>query len=609
MNAARFDRILRQVLVVPLFVLLVGAGFLLWQIRLTNATVSDIQGADERIEQTIYIEKLIVDQETGLRGYEITRDPAFLEPYRAAETKIVDRLKSRRALAGTDARRRAVSDLMTAYETWQMGFANPVIATIASGGDTSDVELNLSGKRQMDEIRARINELNTYSENRLAEYNENWKRRTRTLTVALICTAILLGLLIGIYMRRLLQEVSAAFRQSHQVLRARAEQAFQSEQKLRTTLQSIGDAVVTCDPAGRVQSMNPVAEQLTGWTEKEAHGQAIASVFHIVAESTREPIENPIERVRRLNRFVGLTDHTILVRRDGSELFIDDSGAPIRDKTGEMMGVVLVFRDVTMAKKSREALIATEKLAVAGRLAATIAHEIHNPLDSVSNLLFLMDGESTPEESVQFLALARQEITRVTQISRAMLSLYRESRAPVAIDLKDMLESILLLMERRFSSLGVAAEADLPPGLIVHGFPAELRQVFTNLLTNAAEASSPKAAEAAPQAGAAPIVVRVSASAYPAQFASDGLRREAGAVVSIEDHGPGIPEEIRESLFKPFFTTKGEQGTGLGLWVSQGIIGKHGGALELISSTDAERHGTTIEVYLAAEPVIHPAGD
>ena len=605
MNAARFDRILRQVLFVPLFALLVGAGFLLWQMRQTNATVSDIEGADERIAQTISIEKLIVDEETGLRGYEITHDPVFLEPYRAAEASLPDQLASRRAEARTDARRRNISDLITAYDTWHMGFANPVIATVAAGGDASDVELNLAGKRQMDEIRTRIDDLNKFSERRLDEYNDNWRRRTRTLTVALVCTAILLGLVIGLYVRRLLHEVSAAFRQSHQVLRARAEQAFRSEQKLRTTLQSIGDAVVTCDPGGRIESMNPVAEQLTGSTEKEAQGKAIESVFQIVDQTTREPIENPIERVRRLNRIVGLADHTVLIRRDGTELFIDDSGAPIRDKTGQMTGVVLVFRDVTMAKKSREALIANEKLAVAGRLAATIAHEIHNPLDSVSNLLFLMDGESTPEESAQFLALARQEITRVTQISRAMLSLYRESRAPVAIDLKDMLESILLLMERRFASLGVAAEADLPPGLTVHGFPAELRQVFTNLLTNAAEASSPQAA----QAGAAPPLVRIRAVACAAHLGADGLRREPGAVVSIEDNGPGIPEAIRESLFKPFFTTKGEQGTGLGLWVSQGIVGKHGGALELISSTDPEQHGTTIEVYLAADPVIHPAGD
>ena len=144
-------------------------------------------------------------------------------------------------------------------------------------------------------------------------------------------------------------------------------------------------------------------------------------------------------------------------QKDGNEIFIDDSGSPIRDKQGKLIGVVLVFRDITMAIKSQEALLANEKLAVAGRLAATIAHEIHNPLDSVSNLLFLMDGQSTPQEirsSSSTLAKGRRSPAS-PRSARAMLSLYREAKSPVAINIKEMLESILLLMERRFAALGV----------------------------------------------------------------------------------------------------------------------------------------------------------
>ena len=618
MNAARFDRILRQVLIVPLLALLAGAGFLYWQIHQANAAVANIQGADDRIQQTIYIESLITDEETGLRGYETTHDPVFLEPFHAAEARLPAVLQGRLAEARSDERRNQLSALITQYDTWHQGFALPIIATIGAGGQTNDVDLNLAGKRQMDEIRSRIAALDEYSQMRRTEYKQAWQRETRTLILGLILSAIVLGLVLGFYIRRLLKDVSAAFRQSHNVLRIRAEQAFRSEQRLRTTLQSIGDAVVTCGPEGHIESLNAVAEQLTGWPAAEAQGRRIENVFHIVDEITREPIENPVAKVMRLNRIVGLANHTVLIRKDQSELFIDDSGAPIRNKSGEITGVVLVFRDITLAKKSREALLANEKLAVAGRLAATIAHEIHNPLDSVSNLLFLMDGESTPEESAQFLALARQEITRVTQISRAMLSLYRESRAPVPIDLKEMLESILLLMERRFAALGVSVSADLPEGLVIHGFPAELRQVFTNLLTNAAEAanaaaqsqlSQSQAAQAPAEAATELPAISITAEACNAHIGHDGLRREAGALVSIADNGTGIPESIRENLFKPFFTTKGERGTGLGLWVSRGIISKHGGALDLISSTAAQDHGTTIELYLAGDPVIHPAGD
>jgi PAS domain S-box-containing protein len=343
--------------------------------------------------------------------------------------------------------------------------------------------------------------------------------------------------------------------------------------------------------------MNPVAEQLTGWLDIEARGQPLTKVFSIFNNKTREPMEDPVLRSTRLNHTVKLGEDTLLIRKDGSELQIDDSLAPIRDKHSHPIGFILVFRDVTMARKSQQALLANEKLAVAGRLAATIAHEIHNPLDSISNLLFLMDGPSSPEESAHFLTLARQETERVTQISRAMLSLYREARAPVAIDLKDMLESILLLMARRFHALGVTVETHLPPDLIIHGFPAELRQVFTNLLSNAAEA------------GGSGSIVTLTAEPEPEHVSQDGLRREPGALVSVTDEGPGVPEQVQSKLFQPFFTTKGEQGTGLGLWVSRGIIIKHGGEISLTSSQAPDHHGTTVAVFLATNPIINAGGD
>ena len=186
--------------------------------------------------------------------------------------------------------------------------------------------------------------------------------------------------------------------------------------------------------------MNPVACELTGWSAAGGKGTASSNeVFRIVNEKTRESVENPVEKVKRLDRVMGVAQSTVLIRKDGTELHIADSGSPIRDHAGKMSGVVLVFRDVTMERKTQDALLANEKLAVAGRLAATIAHEIHNPLDAVSNLLYLMETGSTPEESRQFMALAEQELARVTQISRAMLGLYRESKAPVQVDLKEML--------------------------------------------------------------------------------------------------------------------------------------------------------------------------
>jgi signal transduction histidine kinase len=287
-----------------------------------------------------------------------------------------------------------------------------------------------------------------------------------------------------------------------------------------------------------------------------------------------------------------LANHTVLVRKDGSEIAIDDSGAPIRNENGEPLGVVLVFRDITMQRRTRAALIANEKLAVAGRLAATIAHEIHNPLDAVANLLYLLQHDPQDPEAKHFLEVAQTELARVTQISRAMLSLYRESRAPVKVNLKEMLEDLLLLMDGRFHSLGVTVTSDLPDGMTVEGYPAELRQVFTNLIGNAAEAAG----------SGGKIHVRATHAA--AGLDNAGEPQPEGAIVEVVDNGPGIAPEAKDHLFQPFFTTKGERGTGLGLWVSQGIVRKHGGTIELVPNDRAR--GTTARVFLAAKPVIEP---
>jgi PAS domain S-box-containing protein len=611
-NSASFDQILRQVFLVPVLTILLGAGALAWQLNQAYRTAAQIQIADETITRTEELMAMAVDQETGLRGYQITSDTRFLDPYNKAVEKFPQRLAELRA-ADTNARyRSSIDNLEAAHGLWQHGFAEPLIATIHAGAETGDIDLNLSGKRQMDGVRQRIAVMADTSRELRDGYISRWRQQVHLMLTGLILFAVIIGLIIGLFTRRQLQDVSSAFRQSHNILRIRAEQAFRSEQKLRTTVQSIGDGVITCDAEGSIETMNDVAQRLTGWTAVDARGTQLDLVFRVISHTTRQPKENPVATVQRLNQEVLWADNTILIQKDGTEIFIDDSGAPIRDKQGTLIGIVLVFRDVTIAIKSQEALLANEKLAVAGRLAATIAHEIHNPLDSVSNLLFLMDGQSTPEETAQFLVLARQEIARVTQISRAMLSLYRESKTPVPIDLKEMLESILLLMERRFLSLGVNVVPDLPQGIIIHGFPAELRQVFTNLLTNAAEAASAMFApgqspdfsfpDIAPHPGA---IVHVTARFCAAGMHSSGLWRDAGALVTVHDSGPGIPDAILGNLFKPFFTTKGERGTGLGLWVSRGIMTKHGGSIELHSSTDCLQHGTTATVFLAANPTIN----
>lgn len=596
MNLRQFQRILQQVLLIPIIALSAAACALYLQLQAANRTVDLIQQSDARISRLTMLSRLIVDQETGLRGYQTTLDPSFLQPYIDAGTKLPEVFDSLAGVPGTDSvQHRAIVLLREQHRTWQNGFAEPLIAMIEGGGDTRDVGLNLQGKQYMDQMRENIAGIMQRAEDRRTARIVRWQGQVRWAVTALFVLAIGVGLLIGLFSRNRLHAVSVAYRSSLEALGRRAEEIFRSEQELRTTLTSIGDGVITCDPEGRIQMMNTVAEELTGWHSDEAVGRPVEEVFRIVDEGSRESVENPIDKVRRLDGVVDLSNHTVLIRKNGVELHISDSGAPIRDKAGKILGVVMVFRDITMERRTQEALLANEKLAVAGRLAATIAHEIHNPLDAVANLLYLMRTGSTAEENGQYLAMAEKELTRVTEISRAMLGLYRESTAPVPVDLKGMLDEILLLMNRRLQSLGVTVQAELMPGISINGFPAELRQVFTNLILNAAEA-----------VGRGGMVCLTITPEF--RRVSGGTHDEVrGATVTVSDNGPGIPEHILLQLFQPFFTTKGQKGTGLGLWVSRGIVTKHGGTIDMSSDTRPESHGTRVAVHLVSIPVLEQA--
>ena len=583
-------------MILPVVACLMLAPVLVWETSESTVTVGQIEQSDQRIALARSIETLVVDEETGLRGYQVTSDPRFLQPYHDAEPRMAQAIAQLQSVAGPE-ETRSLNQFVQEHQTWHQGFAEPLITLIAAGGRANDDDLNLTGRSRMDAMRSLLAQIVGYSEQRSAERRTEFRRQTRHVLTTLVILAGVIGLVIGLFTRDRLQDVSAAFRRSLDLQRSRAEELFQSEQHLRTTLASIGDGVVSCDADGKVELMNPIAQELTGWLESQARGRPIGEVFHIINETTRQPVENPVTKVQRLNRVVAIANHTVLIRKDGSELSIDDSGAPIRNKAGELTGVVMVFRDITMERRTRAALLANEKLAVAGRLAATIAHEIHNPLDSVANLLYLLQHDPKDAEARHFLDIAQSELARVTQISRAMLSLYRESKAPVPVDLKDMLDDLLLLMEGRFNTLGVTVTSDLPHGIVVDGFPAELRQVFTNLITNAAEAAA--------QGGT--VLVRIIPQ--HAGLNPSGQMLEEGAIVEIIDNGPGILPEVRDHLFQPFFTTKGERGTGLGLWVSQGIIRKHAGSIHLFSNSEGANRGTTVSVFLASKPIIEPGGD
>ena len=585
MNLSQLNRVLLQTLLIPVVALMFIAAVLSLQIQSAERTVAKMRKTDSNIAAATLATALMVDEESGLRGYQVTANEIFLQPYDYSQAPLDNALHDLRdGLSQEGSDPREVDYFIVAHNTWRNSFAAPLIAATRAGQNIHDSGLNLRGKAQMDALRERLNSIIEGQKAQRTLIVETWQRQVQETLEILVALALLIGLAIGVFARNRLHQVSAAFQTTLESLRFNAHRTFESEQRLRTTLTSIGDGVVVCDVDGRIELMNSAAQQLTGWSHADAFRQPLEEVFRIVNETTREPLETPFSVVKRLQRVVGLSNHAVLLSRNGSEIYVDDSGAPIHDRSGKLVGVVMVFRDITEQRRSQAALLATEKLAVAGRLAATLAHEIHNPLDAVGNLLYLMQNGSTPEESAQFLRLAGQELDRVTQISRAMLGMYRESKTPVAINVKEMLESVLLLLNRQMSQNQMEVRTDFAPEASVTGYPVELRQVFVNLLTNAADASSKGSR----------IEVRTELRRSGAKAGS----RQPGVAITISDNGAGISDAAMPQLFQPFFTTNGEHGTGLGLWVSHGIVEKHGGTIEIESSTDEQNHGTKITVFL-----------
>jgi len=326
--------------------------------------------------------------------------------------------------------------------------------------------------------------------------------------------------------------------------------------------------------------MNTVAQMLTGWTKEEALEQPLSEVFKVVNEQTREPLPRLTGPVDPQAHNATPESPALLLARDGREIVIARSAAPIRDAGGKAMGIVVVFRDITEARKSEQALVASEKVAVTGRLAASIAHEIHNPLDSVATLHYLLKTEEDPEKRDHYLAMAQQELSRTLQISRAMLSLYRESKKPVEVHLPALINDVILLHDRKLRDAEINITRHYETPGIISAYPGEIRQVVTNVIANAIEAAG--------QGGR--INVNITSGSI-----HDG---ELGTVFVVEDNGPGIDPAIREKLFQPFVTTKGEKGTGLGLWVSQGIVHKHGGTMKISNSSRSGMNGASVRVFL-----------
>lgn len=361
-------------------------------------------------------------------------------------------------------------------------------------------------------------------------------------------------------------------------LPGRAE-AIPLQELLAAIVDDSGDAILSKSLDGTILTWNKAAERMYGYRADEMIGRNVSRLL---------PPDRPQEVTEILRRLRGgeKIEHfeTSRQTKDGNTVQVSLTISPVHDEHGQVIAASTIARNITQTKMAEEALRNSERLAVAGRMAATIAHEINNPLETVTNVLYLLSRHARLDEAArQHLKIADEELRRIAQITRSTLGLYRErDTTPGTVSLSEMIDNLLMFYQRQVQSLGVKVEKHFDSSGRVIGVSGELRQVVANVMANAIDALSVTGTK---------LQLHVYESADWRDLGKRGIR------VVVADDGPGMNAETQANLFHPFYTTKGQKGTGLGLWVSQGIINKHGGSIRLRSRT-GPRHGTCFVIFL-----------
>lgn len=363
--------------------------------------------------------------------------------------------------------------------------------------------------------------------------------------------------------------------------RKRAEEALrESEERFRTIAETAADGIFRIDQQSRILFANRAAEKIFGYSANEMVGKNLTM---LMPEYLREVHRIALDRYSRTGaRHIDWERVEVTgLHKDGREIALELSlGESFKGTQRLFTGFV---RDVTDRKQMEEKLRITEKLAATGRLAATISHEINNPLEAVTNYIYLARrNTAVPEQVRTLLESAHRELKRVGLIARQTLGFYRDTTSPVDVNVAELLHEIFELYRGRISYKGVQLETRFRETCKVRALQGELRQVFSNILVNAIEAS--------PDEGKLIVSVKPVLS-------SKG-REDAGVQVSIADNGPGIPVSACKRIFEPFYSTKQNVGTGLGLWVSKSLVQKHRGWIRFRSSTTPGRNGTVFTVFL-----------
>ncbi len=355
----------------------------------------------------------------------------------------------------------------------------------------------------------------------------------------------------------------------------RTEELRASEAQFRTKaelLELATEAIIVRDLKGTIQFWNAGAETLYGWSRDEAIGQDLHGLLQTVFPVARNHIEEMLAEKRSWQ------GNLVQQARNGREIVV----ASRKTLNHEGGAVLEVNRDITGQMRAEEALRESEKLAAMGRVAGIIAHEINNPLAAITNIFYLLRNHpSLSPEARGYADAAEQELVRVSHITRQTLSFYRESKQPTPVRVHELLDDVLELQHRAFQANKIKLRKKYFSASNVTGFPVELRQVFMNLIANAIQAM--------PEGGT--LRLHVSET-------TDWMSNRRGPSISLIDTGAGIKPEDAQRLFEPFYSTKAAKGTGLGLWISKGILQKYSGRISYRSYRRKDGCVTCFRVFI-----------
>ncbi len=579
-------------------------GFLLAVVLLLGGSVvvygttRRLAANDQRVAQTYEVLNEISEvlttlqaAETGQRGYLLTGQESHLEPYRRAIDRVYDRLRRLRQRTHDHDGQQQRLDALAPRVADKLAELEESIR-LYQGGDAEKARrlmLTSRGKDDMDAIGRLLAEMTDEEERlleeRFAESEDSLRLTFLTFAVVVLLGAILLGLSFWL-VRRDIRECQ----QAEDALRAERE-------RFRVTLASIGDGVIVTDIEGRVTFLNEVARAMTGHDDT-ALGRPLPELFPILNETTRQPVENPVQRVVRESTVIELDNHTILIARDGAERPIEDTAAPIRDDRGEVRGVVLVFHDVSQRRRLEAQFLQAQKMEAVGRLAGGVAHDFNNLLTVILGYSdAVLSGFSADDPSHAMMEQVRQAGRRAAGLTRQLLAFSRQQLLePRVLDLNAVVTGIEKMLGRLIGE-DISITCVLDPALgRVQADPGQIEQVLMNLAVNARDAM--------PQGGRLTIeTANVTLDETYTQSRPE-IRPGRYVMLSLSDTGIGMDEATKARLFEPFFTTKEVgQGTGLGLATVYGIVKQSGGSIFVYSEPN---RGTSFKIYLPRLEAVAP---